>query len=170
METTLYYFFSTLAQSFAALVAFVYVAAQTRIAWLDAKVTSSKMVLLYKIHAGSNNIDYYMAINSATDVAKDAASRNTPEFKKLSTDLSVHVSRIQELRNHIREHVKWGFLTVVVGLLGIALTPFIVKCSAVSYILLALGSIFSVFSASRMGKFVIESLNVSLKNDNDVVS
>ena len=53
METILLYFFSTLAQSFAALVAFVFAVSQFRISWLDTKITSLKKVALYSTFGAS---------------------------------------------------------------------------------------------------------------------
>lgn len=163
MDNTLYYFFSTLAQSFAALAAFVFVAAQSRIEWLDSKVTSTKMATLYLIHAGTQNIEFYMVTKSATEVANDAESRQNKELQILAKDLKGFISQIQLLRNSIQIHVIWGISMIILGLIGIAVTPLIKDCILLSWGVLIFCICIATFSSFRTGKFIIESLKVTLK-------
>lgn len=168
MDNTLFYFFSTLAQSFAALTAFVFSAAQFRISWLDQKITSLKKGLLYSMNGFSmhngEKVDYLMHLNSTSEVIKSAS--NHARSSELCGDvekLKSYVLAMQLLRSGIKKFVIMGLLLTGLGLLGLAITPFLNEYECFSYVILFTCVILSIWSLVEMGLFIYNSLTVSLK-------
>jgi hypothetical protein len=162
VESTLLYFFSTLTQAFAAIVAFVYVAAQSRIAWLDSKITSEKMALLFKLNPGTPKIGFYMATRSATQTINDGLAKNE-EAKAMAEQLKGSVQQMQDIRNAIRTHIIWGIGIVMLGIVGIVSVPLIKDCNLAAWGVLLVSAGLALFSAYQTGKFACYSLKVSLK-------
>ena len=180
MEVTLLYFFSTLAQSFAALTAFVYIASQARISWIDNKVTATKKTLLYSMNGASmysgHSVDFQMNKFSATEVAKQGRKRGAllteqgnvrggEDCLSLAEELESHIRKLQELRKNIKYFVFWGLFIMVIGIIGIPVTSFIKDCWAFSNIVMGILSLVSIVVCLFMGNFIYKSLEVSLKND-----
>lgn len=161
---TLHYFFSTLTQSFAALVAFVYVAAQGQIAWLDTKITNSKKALLYQMHGSSREIEFHLARYSATEAAKHASEqRGAPEILRLmANDLTDYIKKIQKIRKEIKTLVVFCTTLVISSLLVIPLVPTIEKNNLGNSAMIIF-SLAAIFGGWKSGSFIYKSLTVTLR-------
>lgn len=166
MDNTFYYFYSTLTQAFAALIAFVYVATQSRISWLDSKITSEKMVLLLRMNSGTRNVEYYVATHSATQAVNLGFEHTSSDVKEKAEHLGNLISEMQTLRANSSRYISWGIGMVILGLIGILLAPltdsFNTYCSSA---LLFISFLFALRSALLIEKFVRDSLKVSLKEN-----
>lgn len=160
---TFYYFFSTIAQSFAALVAFLFAAAQLRVQWLDNKVTVSKRALLYLLHPGTPNIDYYMTLNTATDTVSEGQKRASAEILMQSNSLAKSIDDIQNLRKSIGSHVIINMSLVIFSILGIPFVEYIAVSPTLPCRVLLSYSLAAVSAAVFTGFFIYNSLKVSLR-------
>lgn len=169
MENTLYYFFSTLAQSFAALTAFVFTSAQFRISWLDQKITSSKKSLLYSMYGHSpyvgDRVDFFMNKMTATEVIEDANSKDKDKFKYQSSKLKKLILQMQEMRSDIRKFVLYGMVITGLGIIGIPFSRLLSSYEIGANVLMGVLSCLSILSLGFMGKFIYFSLLVSTKNE-----
>ncbi len=166
METILLYFFSTLAQSFAALVAFVFAVSQFRISWLDTKITSLKKVALYSTFGASiysdAQIDFKMNKYSATQVADFAKKKNNTDCEEVAKKLAEQIIEIQVFRKGIRNHIVWGILFIMIGIAGIPMSFYLKSVEGFSMVLMLLITILVIWCCCKMGYFIYESLKVSL--------
>ncbi len=112
--TTLFYFFSTLAQSYAAITAFFFAIAQMRFSKLEDKIAATRKSILY-IHLGhdvsiAGLIEYNLCMRSNEEIIAMATEPDTPK-KKLADDLASYVAMLNNLKTRIK-----GFTTVGIGL------------------------------------------------------
>ena len=164
-EPTLLYFFSTIAQAFAALAAFILTASHARISWVDEKITSNKKAILYTFngtnHYTVNRVDFEMCKLNATEVVKKG--RENSDTKELAEKLALYIDQMQDLRSGIRNFVIVGMTMTAIGIIGILFSKPISEkpeyVMTVIYLFLPAISISLFF----MGKFIYQSLAVSLK-------
>ncbi|RPJ73628.1 MAG: hypothetical protein EHM20_11930, partial [Alphaproteobacteria bacterium] len=122
-ETTLLYFFSTLAQSFAALTAFFFAAAQVRIAWVDEKITTNKKAILYCFtgtsHFTVNKVDADMCKHSASEVIILGRKSSSSDVNKMADNLQSLILQMQNLRMGVRNFVIVGIALTAIGIMGV---------------------------------------------------
>jgi hypothetical protein len=165
-DTTLFYFFSTLAQSFAALTAFFFAAAQVRIAWIDEKITNDKKATLYCFPQYSlNQVDAEMCKNSATDVVKMGRDQNINGSKQIADKLDSWIQEMQNLRKGVRNFVIIGISQTGVGIIGILFSKYISNNYSIGLAVFMIILPALIFSLYFMGDFIYKSLEVSLKNN-----
>lgn len=162
LEVTLYYFFSTIAQTFAALSAFVYVAAQQRIAWLDTRRDSLMKATAASMKMYLPSIDPYIAQKGPKQVALDGLKCSYTDAQNFATLLTKQNSAIRVTKIAIATQLKIGVLVSLSGIAGIALSPLIVKCKGWFVWLVIVMVTFGVlFAGYKIGKFAFNSLEVA---------
>lgn len=122
-ENTLFYFFSTLSQSFAALVAFFFTAAQMKISWLDEKITTNKKAILYcytgRSHWTVNKVDAQMCKMSANEVLKKGKEIDQHGSAEIAVQLEKFLYQIRDLRESVRRFILVGLTLTAIGIVGI---------------------------------------------------
>ena len=162
--TTLNYFFSTIAQTFAALVAFVYVAAQQRISWLDSKITSLKSATIHSM-GRSHDHDKWMVFKSATQIVHEGTTSTSTDAQDYARKLKTSIHEIQTVRKSIATNLIWGLAVALSSALVLAIVPIIREDSCTAIIALTFGSIATVAVGIIIGIATYNSLKVSLKED-----
>lgn len=161
MENTLFYFFSTIAQSFAALTAFVFAAAQMRISWLDSKITAQKYVLVVEIY-GNLDPEYHSSLKTASEIVEHFKN-STGVNKNRAIELAKSLEQIQELRNSVTQLLKIGIGTCLTGLVILPFSVFISKDPLICWSVIIIGLIISIYSSLKILIFITQALDVSLK-------
>lgn len=168
-ESTLLYFFSTLAQSFAALTAFFFAAAQVRVSWLDDKITATKKAILFHHHGTShytvNAVEAEMCKKSATEVVQLGRTMEGVQVEDLTEKLVTLIQQMQDLRTGIRNFVIIGIILTATGIIGILPSKAISESPIIGSVILGTVILVTLGSLSYMGKFIIDSLSVTLKKD-----
>ncbi len=167
MKSALYYFLSTLAQSFAALTAFVFMAAQNRVAWLDGRITAVKMALLYRLHGGTLQIDYYMNTVAASEAVLQGEKKSDPTTQRLSSDLKDLLEQIQTLRAQMKTQTVLGISITLASMILIATVPLIESEHTidhkVAWTIIGIGAAAGLLGGGSIGWFIFDSISVSLK-------
>ena len=162
MDNALYYFLSTIAQSFAALIAFLLAAGQGRISWLDGKISSMKMAIVIKLHP--TNTEFYNSTFSVSEIIKQAEKAPSDSFLgEKARELTEFLKEIQVFRKQLRDLVIGCTVLIVAGIALLPLVPIIASCGKVTWGLIAILVVGTAWQAIRIGFFVYNSLEVSLK-------
>lgn len=162
LENTSYYFYSTLAQAFAAITAIIYVASQTRIKYFEDEINAIKKSILYLNYGHSHytgfQVDKEMNKQSAIQVIEANKNKDGAEFKMLSEKLQNRVNRHNETIIEIRKFVFGGIFLTGLGIIGITLIPTIIKFPVpIQYSAMAFISGFSIYQLFMVKKFVENS-------------
>lgn len=163
MENTLLYFFSSIAQGYAALSALLFAAAQTRIAWLDNNLTQKKLSLVLDVFG--QPIDYHMAKFTVTEVITRAKAVGNAQSKEKAKELKENLEAIVLFRTKTKVMMLHTLGMTFTGFIGLAFNPFINKSELLSKVLIGTVLLGIAWSLYLIGLYILNSLTVKKKVD-----